>query len=111
VTLYSDREPIRSEDAADLRAAYEHGRRDQKRLRRRHPIAMTILVLAAAVGLVVLALAAVNGSFGGAGQVVDQNLTTAAAKAQPVVQDAADKASQAVQDATTSSGTGPGQSR
>jgi hypothetical protein len=98
VTLYSDREPIRRDEAADLREAYDRGRRDQKRLRRRHPIGMTLLVLAAAVGLIVLALAAVNGSFGGAGQVVDQNLATASSQA-----------GQAVQNATADSGTASGQ--
>jgi hypothetical protein len=84
VTSYSDRDHERR----DLRQAYEMGRRDARRARRRHPILMTLLILAAAVGLIVLALAVVNGSFGGAGEVVDQNLGAAADRAAPAVQGA-----------------------
>ena len=91
---------IRHDEAADLREAYERGRRDAQNARRRHPVAMTITVIAAAVGIIVLALAAVNGSFSGAGTVVDRNLATAAVQAEPVVRDAADQAGQAVKNAT-----------
>ncbi|WP_296597764.1 hypothetical protein [Phenylobacterium sp.] len=97
MTSYSDRDAER----ADLRQAYELGRRDAVKSRRRHPVLMTFLILAAAVGLVVMALAAVNGSFGGAGTVVDQNLATAADQAEPVVRNAAAEAGQAVRDVTT----------
>ncbi|TAJ72892.1 MAG: hypothetical protein EPO51_07090 [Phenylobacterium sp.] len=97
MTSYSDRDTERS----DLRQAYELGRQDAKKQRRRHPILMTFTIIAAAVGLIVMALAAVNGSFGGAGTVVDQNLATAADQAEPVVRGAADQAGQAVRDATT----------
>jgi len=100
VTSYSDRDAERS----DLRQAYELGRKDARRQRRRHPVLMTFLVIAAAVGLVVMALAAVNGSFGSAGSVVDQNLATAADQAEPVVRGAAAEAGQAVRDATTTHG-------
>lgn len=96
MTSYSDRD----HDRSDLRQAYEMGRRDARRARRRHPVLMTFLIVAALVGLVVMALAAVNGSFGGAGVVVDQNLATAADKAEPAVRGAAAEASQAVRDAT-----------
>jgi hypothetical protein len=101
VTSYSDRDStIRREEAQDLRDAYERGRRDAQRARKRHPVAMTIIIVAAAIGLVVLALAAVNGSFSSAGTVVDQNLATAATQAEPVVRDAASQAGAAVKDAT-----------
>jgi len=103
VTSYSDRDAER----ADLRQAYELGRRDATKGRRRHPILMTFTVVAAAVGIVVMALAAVNGSFGGAGTVVDQNLATAADQAEPVVRNAAAEAGQAVRDATTTDRTAP----
>ena len=63
--------------AVDLREAYERGRRDERASRRRHPIGMTLTFVAAAVGLVLLVLAAVNGSFGRGGEVVDQNLAVA----------------------------------
>lgn len=97
MTSYSDRDNERS----DLRQAYELGRRDAQKGRRRHPILMTFTVIAAAIGLVVMALAAVNGSFSGAGVVVDQNLATAADQAEPVVRSAASEAGQAVRDVTT----------
>ena len=98
MTSVSDRDAARREDAADLREAYERGRTDDKKARRRHPVAMTFTIIAAAVGIIVLALAAVNGSFSGAGTVVDRNLTTAAVQAEPVVRDAATQAGQAVKD-------------
>lgn len=101
MTAHSDRDAERS----DLREAYERGRQDAKKQRRRHPILMTFTIIAAAVGLVLMALAAVNGSFGGAGTVVDQNLATAADQAEPVVRDAAGQAGQAVRDVTTTDGT------
>jgi hypothetical protein len=97
VTSYSDQDRERS----DLRQAYELGRRDARRTRKRHPVLMTFMIVAALVGLVVLALAAINGSFGDAGRVVDQNLATAADKAEPVVRDAAAGAGEAVRDATS----------
>lgn len=69
--------------ATDLREAYERGRRDERATRRRHPVGMTLLFAAAAVGVILLALAAVNGSFSGAGQVVDASLTAAVAARSP----------------------------
>lgn len=97
MTSYSDRDHERS----DLRQAYELGRRDARRARKRHPVLMTFLVIAAAIGLLVVALAAINGSFSSAGTVVDDNLATAADQAEPVVRGAATGASDAVRNATT----------
>ncbi len=97
MTSYSDRDTERS----DVRQAYELGRRDAAKQRRRHPILMVFTVIAAAVGIIVLALAAVNGSFSGAGSVVDQNLATAADQAEPVVRGAAAEAGQTVRDVTS----------
>jgi adenosyl cobinamide kinase/adenosyl cobinamide phosphate guanylyltransferase len=101
VTSYSDRDHERS----DLRQAYEMGRRDARKARKRHPVLMTFLVIAAAIGLLVVALAFVNGSFSTAGTVVDQNLATAADQAEPVVRGAAAEATQAVRNATNDDGT------
>lgn len=101
MTSYSDHDPART----DVRQAYEMGRRDAQRARKRHPILMTFLIVAALVGVVVMALAAVNGSFGTAGTVVDQNLATAADKAEPVVREAAADAGAAVRDVTDQNGT------
>ena len=83
------------------------GRRDARRTRRRHPVLMTLTVLVAAIGLIFLALAAVNGSFGGAGEVVDQNLATATEQAEPVVRSAAAEAGDAVRDVTNRDRTDP----
>jgi hypothetical protein len=60
---------------------------------------MTFMIVLAAIGIIVVALAAVNGSFSGAGTVVDRNLATAATQAEPVVRDAASQAGQAVKNA------------
>ena len=84
---------------ADLREAYERGRRDERASRRRHPVAMTLTVVAALVGVVLLTLAAVNGSFTRAGGVVDENLNTAVTRAEPQVRDAAAQAGQSLRDA------------
>ena len=88
-------------DRLDLREAYDRGRRDERASRKRHPVFMTLMFLAAAVGMVFIVLAATNGSFGRAGNVVDQNLTVAADRAEPVVRDAAGDAGRAVQDAAS----------
>ena len=93
-----DREELR----ADLREAYERGRKDERSTRKRHPLLMTLTFAAAAVGVVILMLAAVNGSFAGAGGVVDQNLRIAVARAEPQVRDAASQAGQSLKDAGNS---------
>jgi hypothetical protein len=60
---------------------------------------MTLTVVAALVGVAVLVLAAVNGSFTRAGGVVDENLNTAVTNAEPQVRDAAAQAGQSLRDA------------
>jgi hypothetical protein len=90
---------LAAEDAADLQAAYERGRRDERARRKRHPVAMTLMVCVAAAGALVLAVAAREGSFGRGGQVVDHNLAVAADRAEPMVRDAVTDAGAAVQDA------------
>ena len=86
-------------DRDDLRAAYDRGRTDERRARRRHPLAMALTILAAAVGGVVLALAVKEGSFSRGGDIVDRNLAVAADKAEPAVRDAAGEAGGALKDA------------
>lgn len=88
-------------DRLDLREAYDRGRRDERASRKRHPVIMTLLFLAAAVGVALMVLAAVNGSFGTAGRVVDQNLATAADQAEPAVRGAASNAGAAVNNAVS----------
>lgn len=75
----------------DVRSSYERGRRDGRREQKRHPIGMTVLFLAAAVGVCVLGYAIYEGSFALGGKSLDRDITVAAAKATPVVQDAAQK--------------------
>jgi hypothetical protein len=101
VTASLDRDDVGADALAraDLREAYERGRRDERATRRRHPVAMTLTIAAALVGVVVLALAAVNGSFTRAGGVVDENLNTAVTRAEPQVRDAATQAGQSLRDA------------
>lgn len=74
---------------ADLREAYARGRRDERRIRRRHPLGMTLTFLAAAAGAALLGLAGANGSFAGGGAVVDGGLRALAAWAGPAATEAA----------------------
>ena len=84
---------------ADVREAYERGRKDERASRRRHPILMTLTFVAAICGIALLTLAAVNGSFSVGGAVADQNLKAAVKKAEPQVRDAAGQAGQSLRDA------------
>ena len=93
--LHDDATSSDSMDKADLREAYERGRRDERARRKRHPIGMTLTFAAAAVGVVVLALAVVNGSFGAAGTSIDQGLQIT----KPVASQAADNAGAQIRDA------------
>jgi hypothetical protein len=83
-------------DRLEIREAYNRGRRDERASRKRHPVLMTLLFLAAAVGVALMVLAAVNGSFGAAGHVADKSLATAADQAEPAVRDAGAAVSNAV---------------
>jgi len=78
-------------DKADLREAYERGRTDERARRKRHPIGMTLTFAAAAVGVVILALALVNGSFTAAGSQVDQGLQIAKPAASQAAANAGDQ--------------------
>jgi predicted anti-sigma-YlaC factor YlaD len=86
-------------DKADLRQAYERGRRDERMSRKRHPMLMTVTFLLALVGVVLLVTAAVNGSFTRGGGAVDQQLNVAAGRAAPAVSDAASSAGQRLREA------------
>jgi hypothetical protein len=83
---------------ADVREAYERGRRDERASRKRHPVFMTFTFIAAICGVVLLALAAVNGSFTRGGEVADQTLQIAVNRAEPQVRDAASQAGQSLRD-------------
>lgn len=86
-------------DKADLRAAYERGRRDERAARKRHPFLMTIIFVMALVGVVMLGMAAANGSFMRAGRVLDEQLNVAADQAAPAVNQAASAAGENLRDA------------
>lgn len=94
--LHDDTNAPDALDKADLREAYERGRRDERAARKRHPVLMTFTVIAAAVGVLLLVLAAVNGSFARGGGVVDQGLNLAANRAEPAVREAAGEARQSL---------------
>jgi hypothetical protein len=87
------------EAQADVREAYERGRKDERASRKRHPILMTLTFIAAICGVALLALAAVNGSFTRGGDVADQSLQAAVTKAEPQVRDAASQAGQSLRNA------------
>ena len=87
------------EARADVREAYERGRKDERASRKRHPLLMTLLFVAAICGVALLGLAAVNGSFSRGGSVADQNLTAAVNTAEPQVRAAASQAGQSLRDA------------
>lgn len=87
------------EARADLREAYDRGRRDERASRRRHPVFMTFLFVAALCGVALLGLAAINGSFSAGGSVADQNLNAAVNRAEPAARDAASQAGQSLRDA------------
>ncbi len=87
------------EAQADVREAYERGRKDERASRRRHPVFMTLTFAAAACGVTLLALAMINGSFAGGGSVADQSLNAAVNRAEPQVRDAASQAGQSLRDA------------
>ena len=93
---YEDPESL---DDSAVRAAYRRGRDDERRARKRHPVLMTLTVCAALVGGAVLALAAMEGSFAGAGGKVDTGLNVAAERAEPAVREAASDAGAAISSA------------
>jgi len=86
------------ETEADLREAYERGRKDGRASRKRHPVFMTFTFVAALAGATLLALAAINGSFTRAGEVVDENLAVAVTQAEPQVRDAASQMGRSLKD-------------
>lgn len=84
---------------ADIKAAYQRGRRDGRASKRRSPLLTIIVAVVALAGAAVIALAAREGSFTRGGQVVDQQLAVAADQAAVTSRDAASAASEAAHDA------------
>ena len=85
----------------DLRDAYDRGRADES-VRHKRNWLMTILgALLALVGLVVLVLAALNGSFARGGAVIDRQLSIAADQAEPAARSAAGEVAEEIREART----------
>lgn len=97
----------REAEAADKarREAYKTGRHDAAvaaktaQKRRGHPVLATLVVLVALVGALWVALAVREGSFTGAGQVVDTTLAEVTVPARDVARNAADRSGAAVTNA------------
>lgn len=87
---------VREKEVLD---AYGRGKRDAARARKRHPMGMTFLFIAGAIGFAVTVYAVYSGSFALGGQRLDRDLAVAADRAAPIVRDAARDAGQALKDA------------
>ena len=83
-------------DDADLRAAYERGRRDERARRRKRPLLGLVVTGAALVGGAALALAAMQGSFRDGGAVMDTQIAVAASHAEPAIRHVAGEATEAI---------------
>lgn len=80
------------------RDAYERGRADERSRHKRNPLLTFLIVLAAAVGLVVTFLAIQQGSFSGAGRVIDQEAREAREIAGQAGAEVVDETGEALQD-------------
>ena len=83
---------------AEMRDAYDKGRRDERKRHRSSPLLNLGLLAVAAVGAMMLFYAAREGSFSGAGSVVDTKLSHAAAVAPSAINNAATQTGAALQD-------------
>jgi hypothetical protein len=77
-----------SPTSEEIDLAYERGREDERRRRRRHPILGALMFVAAVLGVGMIYLAAREGSFTRGGEVVDRRLASAADTAHVASQDA-----------------------
>ena len=85
----------------DLRDAYDRGRADEAVRHKRNWLLTIVTTLLALMGLIVLILAALNGSFARGGAVIDQQLSIAADNAEPVARNAASTVAAEVRDVGT----------
>ncbi len=70
-------EPVATATEADLKKAYERGRRDERARRKNHPVLALTVSLVALAGAGMIFLAAREGSFSRGGEVVDLKLANA----------------------------------
>lgn len=105
-TVVRDTDTVALSDK-DLRDAYERGRVDERSRHKRNWLLTILSTLLALVGVVVLVLAALNGSFQRAGAVIDRQLSIAADQAEPTVRNAASEAGEAIQNVRTDNDVDP----
>lgn len=82
----------------DLREAYDRGRADESVRHKRNWLLTIVTTLLALSGLVVLILAALNGSFARGGAVIDQQLSIAADNAEPAARNAASEVAEEIRE-------------
>ena len=85
----------------DLRDAYDRGRADEAVRHKRNWLMTIFGTLLALVGLIVLILAALNGSFARGGAVIDRQLSIAVDQAEPAARSAASTVAEEVREART----------
>lgn len=93
-----DHAPAHGHSDAELRAAYERGRKEERARHRRSPFLVMGLVAVALIGGTSLVLAAKEGSFRDGGALMDAGVSTAAREAVPTIR----KGAEAVQDQLSS---------
>lgn len=89
----------------ELRDAYERGRRDEASRHHRNWLWVIVEALLAVAGVIVLVLAALNGSFERGGRVIDEQLSIARVEAGPTIRNAASNANNAIQNARDNNAT------
>jgi hypothetical protein len=107
---YRDRRPVEEVEEvrhvgateADVEAAYDRGRRDERARHRSHPILTLVVAVIALVGGAMIFLAAREGSFARGGQVMDAQLAQASQNAQVASQDVAATAQDRLHQTTAS---------
>lgn len=106
---YRDRKPVEEVEEvrhvgpseAEVDAAYDKGRRDERARHRSHPILALVVTVIALVGGTMIYLAAREGSFAQGGQVMDKQLAQASQNAQVASQDVAQTAQTKLHPSTT----------
>ena len=84
---------------ADLKAAYDRGRRFERNRHRYHPMIGLAVAFVALAGAGIIGLAAAEGSFAGGGEILDRQLAVVAEQAEVASRDAASATGEAVRDA------------
>jgi hypothetical protein len=105
---YRDRKPVEEVEEvrrvgpseADVEAAYDKGRRDERRRHHSHPILTLVVAVIALVGGTMIYLAAREGSFAQGGKVMDHQLAQASQNAQVASQDVTQTAKAKLQQTT-----------